>query len=347
MKVIFYSYPWGFQKIGGGEIQLLKTKEYLERQGIQIKLFNPWEDKLENYDILHLFGSVKDSLGFLKVAKEAGLKICLSPMFWTDIRRWRGEIGIRRKTEVFLRHVAKRFLPFLPSGRRKMYKLADLILPNSESEARQIKRYFLIQDEKFFIVPNGVELRFKDAESDEFVRKYNLKDFILYVGRVEPRKNQLNFIKAMKNFRRLPIVFVGDHTLEHKYYYQICLQEKTDNMHFLGYIDHDSSLFASMYAACRIFCLTSWFETPGLSALEAALAGKNLVLTPYGSTREYFGEYALYARPHCIKEIRTMVEKAIKKPFPQELKRRIVSNYSWENVALSTREAYQRLLNRK
>ena len=46
-----------------------------------------------------------------------------------------------------------------------------------------------------------------------------------------------------------------------------------------------------------MFALPSWFETPGLAALEAALAGCSVVITPFGSTREYFGDLVEYARP--------------------------------------------------
>ena len=66
---------------------------------------------------------------------------------------------------------------------------------------------------------------------------------------------------------------------------------------WLGRLEHDDPLLASAYAAARVFALPSWFETPGLAALEAALAGCAVVITPFGSTREYFGELVEYARP--------------------------------------------------
>jgi glycosyltransferase involved in cell wall biosynthesis len=344
MKIFFYSYPWGFQKKGGGEIQLLKTKEYLEKIGVEVKLFNQWEDKLEECNILHIFGSVKDCLGLIKIAKRLKVKVCLSSIFWTDIRRFMGEVGIKNKINAFSHHITKAIVPFVCSERGKLFKLADLILPNSASEAYQIKRYFFIKKNNFFIVPNGVDERFQYANADEFVKKYNLKEFILYVGRIEPRKNQLGFIRAMRGFKKFPIVFVGDYTLEHKYYYEICQKEKASNMYFLGYIEHESSLFASMYAAAKIFCLTSWFETPGLAALEAALAGKNIVITPYGSTKDYFKEWAFYARPYRYKEIRENIERAIDTPFNEMMRKYILENFLWSKVAEKTLEGYKILL---
>ena len=70
-----------------------------------------------------------------------------------------------------------------------------------------------------------------------------------------------------------------------------------------GGLTHDDPLLASAYAAARVFALPCWFETPGLAALEAALAGCAVVITPYGSTREYFGDLVEYARPDRPGEI--------------------------------------------
>lgn len=344
MKVLFYSYPWAFQKKGGGEIQLLKTGEYLKKAGVEIKLFDFFKDKLEENDILHIFGSLKDNSGFLEAAKKSGIKICVSSIFWTDIRRYMGEIGIKNRINALAHHLIKATMPFLSSGRKKIFSLADLILPNSESEARQIERYFNIGRDKFFVVPNGVEERFKYAKKDEFVKKYGIEGFILYAGRIEPRKNQLNFIKAMRGFKKSRVVFVGDHTLEHKEYYEACLKEKDDNMIFLGPIDHESSLLASLYGAAGVFCLTSWFETPGLAALEAAVAGKNIVITPYGSTKDYFGDLALYAYPQMPNDIRAKVEEAFCRSSDNRLQQKVLDNYSWYRVAEKTMEAYRKVL---
>ena len=78
MRVVFYAYPSAFQNPGGGEIQLLKTKEALQRKGVEVKLFNQWQDSFDDFDILHVFGSVKDCLGLMHSAKNKGLKIALA-----------------------------------------------------------------------------------------------------------------------------------------------------------------------------------------------------------------------------------------------------------------------------
>ena len=69
-------------------------------------------------------------------------------------------------------------------------------------------------------------------------------------------------------------------------------------------------MLASAYAAARVLALPSWFETPGLAALEAALAGCAVVVTPFGCTREYFGDRVEYARPDRPAEIGRAILRA-------------------------------------
>ena len=70
--------------------------------------------------------------------------------------------------------------------------------------------------------------------------------------------------------------------------YDKCVKEAGSNVKFLGDLDHSSDMLRSAYAACDVFVLPGWFETPGLAALEAALAGAKVVATKGGSTKEYF-----------------------------------------------------------
>ncbi|KJJ85234.1 group 1 glycosyl transferase [Candidatus Omnitrophus magneticus] len=344
MKVAFYAYPSSFQNPGGGEVQLIKTKEALEKQGVSVKLFDQWNDKLQDFDILHVFGSVKDCVGLMETARNLNVKVVLSPIFWSNFDRAFFESeNVSRKAELTLRHLLKLLIPVFPSGRRRTMVLSNVLLPNSIMEKNQIKRLFAVPESKMSVVPNGVDDSFAYAEPSEFVKKFGIKNFILYTGRIEPRKNQLNFIRAMKGFDA-PIVFIGKAVSDYQTYYDACRKEAGKNVHFLGYIDHGSSLLRSAYSAASVFALTTWFETPGLSALEAALAGGKIVITPSGSTREYFLEMVRYARPHKLDEIRQKVEEAYSAPPEPKLKEHIIKNYTWEKIAFLTKSAYKNIL---
>lgn len=344
MKVLFFVYPWAMQSPGGGEIMLLKTKAALEKEGVYVKLFNQWEDKLNNYDILHVFGGVKDCLGVMLTAKAMGIKVALSPIYWSTFQRaFFEDANPRKKAEIILRHLAKVALPTMPSARRKMCLCADLLLPNSLLEAEQVSRLFSISPKKMQVIPLGVDESFANSQKNIFEEKYGIRDFALSAGRIEPRKNQLNLIRALKN-SGLTLVFIGNPVPEFKEYYQKCRKLADKNTYFIDRIEHNDPLLASAYAACKVFVLQGWFETPGLAALEAGLAGAKLAVTKAGATKEYFGDYAEYFNPGSSQSIRKAVLAALKKPDNSGLAQQIKNHYLWKHTAQETIKAYKSLL---
>ncbi len=343
LKVLFYVYPTAFQAPGGGEVQLLQTKKHLEKLGVQVKLFDPWQDKLKDYDLVHTFGSVKDCLPVMEAAKTAGVPNVLSTICWYS---WKSAFHTYPETKAravsLARHAAKVFFPCMPSKRKRMMEISDLLLPNSVSEAGQLKSFFGAPEKKIIPVPNGVDMSFADAKPDAFISKFGFRDFALCVGRIEPRKNQLGMVRALSGISA-PVVFIGAPVPHYQAYYEQCKKEAGKNIHFLGPMPHDSGLLPSAYAACKTFVLASWLETPGLAALEAGLAGANVVITTEGATYEYFQDFASYAPPDKLSEIRRVVEKSLERPKSDLLKQHIAANYSWTQVAEKTLEAYRTL----
>lgn len=344
MKILFFVYPWAMQSPGGGEIMLLKTKEALEKKGITVKLFNPWEDKIKDYDILHIFGSVKDCLGLMQNAKSLKVKVVLSPIYWSTLQRAMYEYGSTlKRTKMILRHMAKIVFPQISSERRIMMLLADLVVPNAYSEARQIMRHFGVSKDKIRIVPLGVDENFANATPDLFKAKYKVNEFILSVGRFEPRKNQLNLVKALKKSPK-QLIFIGDPVIGYESYYNECRRQAKKDTIFISRLDHNDPLLASAYSACSVFVLQAWLETPGLAALEAGLAGARLAVTNGGSTYEYFKDYVEYFNPASIYGIRSAIEKALGREKTNSLKEHIRQHFLWSKVAQENIKVYQELM---
>lgn len=339
----FYVYPSAFQNPGGGEILLLKTKEYLEKQGVKVHLFNQWTDRFQPGDILHVFGSVKEALGLMRIAKSKGVKIVHSPIIWYN---WQSSLRIAYKFQdrllCILRQIAKVLSPAIPSDRKRMMQLADVVSSGSEGEARQIRRYFLIPEDRIKVVPYGADSTFDRAKPDLFEKKYGLKNFVLMVGRIEPRKNQLNLIRAM-NHQNWPVVIVGSPVSAHSDYYERCRKEAASNVHFTGPIDVGSEELRSAYAASDVFALPTWFETPGLAALEAGLSGAKVVITREGATREYFKDYVDYVNPASVRDIRDKILHALGREKNSHLRNHIRNNYLWERTAEQQLHVYQSL----
>lgn len=326
---------------GGGEIQLQAMTAALNAAGISARPWRPWEDRLERAGWLHLFGSRREHVELIAAARRAGVKVAVSPIAWFDLASyWRQGGSVVRRLAACGRFVARAACPAIPSWRRTLYGEADLLLPNSQVEADQLRRYFGVPAKKIRVVPNGADARFAAGDPLPASRLVGASGFVLYAGRIEPRKNQLGFLRAMRG-TDVPIVVLGDTVPGHEGYLSACHRAAGPNVKFVDRVEHDSPLLASAYAACGCLVLASWFETPGLVALEAGMSGTPLVLPEGGSAREYFGELAAYVAPGDRKGIRRAVLAALGRERSAALAQRVQERYSWQAAAEATRNAYE------
>lgn len=341
MKIAFFTYPAAFQNIGGGEVLLLKTKEYLEKGGHTVCLFDTWRDRIEDYDWLHLFCSVKDCLGLVQVANARKVKVAITPLIWSD---WRMALyapdSLKTKSELLIRHWTKVFFPSFPSARRKLLMCSDLIFPNSELEKRHLARLFALPDEKMRVVYNGVDPSFLHANPDWFQKNHPGKPFVLSVGRIEPRKNQLNLIRAVKNISSHRLVLIGSPVSGYEDYFKQCRKEGGSFTTFIPTLSHGDPLLKSAYAACDVFVLQGWFETPGLVAMEAALAGAKVVATIGGSTREYFKDDVQYCNPASPSHMHNQIISALGRRQTNDLRDHVLANFTWDKIAQATVRFY-------
>jgi glycosyltransferase involved in cell wall biosynthesis len=174
-----------------------------------------------------------------------------------------------------------------------------------------------------------------------FVKAYGFSNFILNVGHIGPgRKNVLRLVRAL-NLINKPAVIIG--RMEAGKELDAIRKEAGKHILLLDNIPNDSEMLASAYAACDVFVLPSLFETPGIAALEAALAGAKIVITKYGGTEEYFGDNAEYVEPTSIDLITSGISIALAKPKDNKLREHIKKHYLWEKVGEATMEVYRGL----
>jgi len=344
LRVLLAGKLTAFAAPGGGEVQMATTAGALRELGVSARMWRPWEDDLAQCDCLHLFGTAPGHFEVIDAAQRAGIPVVLSPIAWYDLRSlWHEPRPLPRRLAGCGKFVLRAMAPRMPSWRRRLYQSVDLLLPNSQAEARQLRAHFGVPPERIHVVPNGADERFAAATPDAFVEAYGIRDFVLYAGRIEPRKNQLNFLRAMEG-TNVPIVILGDAVPGHEAYAERCRRMAGPRVRFLARLEYDDPLLASAYAACRCLALTSWFETPGLVALEAAMLGTPLVLTNRGCASEYFGPLAQYVAPTDLAGIRAAVMRAMWSPCNVALSERVRRDYSWSAAAQATLSAYEKVL---
>lgn len=325
MKVLFNTYPTAFVVPGGGEVQLRELARRLSSEGVEVGFFDPWQPTLAAFDLVHFFSVFGGSLHFCQLAKQLSGRLVISPGLWPEN-------------------------PSLyPMGEiQAMLDLADLIVPNSLAEQQLLNQRFNLAAARTAVIYNGVEpAAFAKPDPELFARTYGVSRYLLNVGNIEPRKNQLRLIRAAQGID-LPLVFVGA-VRDREYFYE-CRRQAGARAMFLPPLPHDSPLLVSAYAGAALFVLPSLLETPGLVALEAAAAGcARLVVTGVGSAREYFGEQVEYVgQPEDEAAIRQAMERALSRPLdqPGRLQQWICEKFSWEQSAKELAMAYRHCLQR-
>lgn len=314
-KVLFITYPMAFHTPGGGEMQLLAYKKHLELQGVQVDLFNPWNPNFLDYDLVHFFSVIGGSVHLCNFIKQLGIPLVITSSLW-------------------ITEEAKHLYPV--DEIRHQLSLADVIIGNSDIECDQMSNVLGLPREKFATVYNGVEdIFFEPVPPELFRETYGIHDpFILNVGNIEQRKNQLNLAKAMKVFPDKKLVLIG-HIRDPDYAEQVFAEGGNQIIH-IGTLQHGSELHRSAYAACEVFCLPSTLETPGLAALEASACGAKIVITEIGATKEYFGENANYIDPNNVAQIVLSLQKNFSQYVDSQISRdkiwsviikRVIFNY--------------------
>ncbi|HID78202.1 MAG TPA: glycosyltransferase [Planctomycetaceae bacterium] len=325
---------------GGGQVQMYSLLEALRALGVKVRLWRPWEDRLSDVGVIHLFGSHAEHLGLVEAARRQGVPVVLSPIAWFDpLSYWAEPRGLARRVAGCVGLMLRAVVPGVPSWRRRLYHGVDRLLPNSQAEAEQLMRYFHVPPARIQVVPNGADPRFAEGDPEPFARLVGRRGFVLVPGRIEPRKNQLRLIEAIRRWD-FPTVVLGDPVPGHEVYYQRCRRAAGREVQFIGRLDHKDPLLASAYAACGCVALASYYETPGLVALEAGMSGTPLVLPSAGAAPEYFGHFALYVFAWDRRGIERAVQTALARGRSPELAEHVRAHFSWEAAAAATLEAY-------
>jgi glycosyltransferase involved in cell wall biosynthesis len=341
MKVVLAGYQALSILKGGPRTQILETFRHLKEHGIEASLLDPWEPfGRGDADCVHLFAANIGTYHYARELHALGMPTVVSPILFSS----HSPLFVRamRAGAELLQHRRKGFWHDYAIA-AEICAWASKVLPNTADEGNLVERGLGVPRSKISLVPNGVSERFADATPDEFVQKYGIRDFILNVGHIgHRRKNVLALIRALAGIDH-PAVIIGRFISGS--YGDACRAEAARHKHILliDGMEHESSLLASAYAACDTFVLPSIFETPGIAALEAGLAGAKVVITPFGGTREYFGDMAGYVDPGSVMSIREGIRAGLARSKDGRLKDHIRSNYLWSNVARLTAGAYRSL----
>jgi len=347
VKMVFFTNPMALEEPGGAEIYMDNLMRGLRVLGYTADFYNG--NSLARYDAALFVNSIEYgqlAYHFIKKAKEYNKLVFNIPIYWDlssiftfyektaytmlafilkKLVRWTKRPVIRHLLEYTIRSMLE----------------SSIVLVSGEKERQLLISHFGIPFKKVKVLPICVNRKFYSANSKLFEKKYGIKNFILFVGHRMRRKNVHRLLEAYSKTKlNIPLVIIGsEHDRDYLNKLKVKIHRinsgamKDKKVFYIGNLNPASELLASAYAAAKVFVLPSYYETPGIAALEAALAGANIAITEIGTTKEYFREYAQYINPYSVKSIKEAIEKAYYMPRDKKLKEFVYKNYSEVSVA--------------
>ena len=142
---------------------------------------------------------------------------------------------------------------------RALYESADLLLPNSTLEAEQIRRD-LGTTTPHRVVPNAA-----DPETFLSTVPWEKRRGVVYAGRLEPHKNQLELVRALEG-TGVSLTLVGADHPDHPRYCAAVREARGPDVVILPKQDHQE--LAVILSEARVHAMPSRFESTGSRALK-------------------------------------------------------------------------------
>lgn len=317
---------------GGGEVQAERTREALIELGVDVRVHGALNADLG--EVVHFFGLFDSHWEIAQHCLKQGVPYVISPIFVTP-----RTVGRLRWRSFRQRYIDFRF----PRLQMKLLENAKAIFPLTGFEKTNIQTFFPnLPDERFHTVPNGVEDRFAHGDPNLFRQEFGVEGpFVLHAATIERSKNQLGVVQALRD-TSTQVVFLG--RIHDQGYWEECQKLMTPSMRHLGVIPHSGELLPSAYAAASAFCLPSRREILPLSAMEATVAGCNLILGSKWGGQEIWEGMAEFVDPDDPAAIRIAVAKAMAtEPSPTVISE-FLAKYRWASVASILRGQYQKVV---
>ena len=357
LKIIFLIRSNVFTQRGGDTVVVEKTSEELTKLGHHVTIDIEEKCDPKEFDIAHLYNfatpEITEKLAIRCYQRGTPfvvttlyedwprffLPMLVSDYFYSCYLNANQPQNLWPQVEQLLKTVPQGPV----QGNYFTAKAANILLASGEHEAAVLDRDYQCK-ERVEVCYFGSDISpFSDGGELFRAEVAGKSDYLLCVGRLELRKNQLSLIKALDE-SSLPIVFATGGFTYQPEYEALCrkLKRKGRNI-FLSRISFE--LLASAYEGALAHVLPSWYELPGLVSIEAAARGTRVVASDWGTIKDYLKDGAHYCEPNNTSSILNSVNLSISNPVNPAL-RQLGNSYNWSNCGKRTEEIYEIALSR-
>lgn len=233
-------------------------------------------------------------------------------------------------------------LKYLREGTRRVARHAFKIIVPTNTVKENLVKFYNVDPVKITVIPHGVNPQIA------YHHKYPPIDeqYILFVGRLEKRKNIILLIKAfeiLKEKNKIPhkLVLVGAPGFGYgEIQKEIDASNYKNDIVVTGYISHEEK--ESFFRYAHVMAFPSLYEGFAMQILEAQLRQVPLVTTNAPNIKEVAGDGALFVDPHSLEQLTEALDTMI---TDEEVRRDVVEKglknvqkYSWFRCAKMTLE---------
>ena len=252
--------------------------------------------------------------------------------------------------------VSKRLRTFKNFAFKKSILSAEHIITISEYSKQDIMHQFSISENHISVVPLGVDkkyfLRIEKDKKQSTLDKYNIhKNFFLFIGTLQPRKNIIRIIEA---YTQLPmeikeenvLIIVGQNGWEtDELLEKIEYLEKSGYGTWLDYVE-DTEVLA-LFQSATALVYPSLYEGFGLPIIEAFASQCPVISSNTTSIPEVAGDAALLVDPLSIVEISNAMQLLAQDiPLRQKLVKKGISRvnqFTWEKSIEKHLEVFEKV----
>jgi glycosyltransferase involved in cell wall biosynthesis len=249
--------------------------------------------------------------------------------------------------DVLFREFPSEFPTFYRIIKNELYKLsvrkADIVTTVSEHSKISIEKFLGLKPALIHVIPNAVSAKFFDPYDKLEARaaikkKYGFEKFVLYVSRIEPRKNHLLLLKAYLELELFAqgyhLVLLGEKSIRVPEFDEMIKQlpDSTKPFVLISASIEDEELM-EFYRAATIFVYPSKAEGFGIPPLEAA----SLKIPVICSNASAMSDFQFFGKTHIdpldYSLLKSSLSQLIRMPpekaYLSHLSEIIKERYSW------------------
>jgi len=331
MKVRYLPWQPHCFAFGGLEIQMLSTLKAVQDSGVDAEKLDVWS-RDKNFDILHVWGLDHIHEIAVHFATRSNKKVVITSLFQD------------------FDNLTKRYKHLLSQNfgiTKCMIKIADeadSIVVVNDIEAHIATKYFKVPSSKITYIPNIVDSRFFVTPPETSIPFRGISDFVLCTGNICKRKNQLNLVKACIN-AGLNLVIIGKVLAGEEAYGNevISLLNSRAGLLHVENLKENSDELISAYHNCMLFALPSVFEQGPISAYEALVCGRKLLIADKRYSYQEFYKNVERVNPESVDSIKDGLIKMVNNPSHYEQSIHLMDPCKAENVGAKYKSLYESL----